>query len=69
MLVLTRRANRDPDDTLILHDKRTGATYEVIVTGVHGADVRLGVVAPRDVAVDRSEISERKHADASILTI
>ena len=69
MLVLTRRANRDPDDTLILHDKRTGATYEVIVTGVHGADVRLGVVAPRDVAVDRSEIAAEKKIAPRILTI
>ena len=39
------------------------------MTGVHGADVRLGVVAPRDVAVDRSEIAAEKKIAPRILTI
>ena len=62
-LVLTRRANRDPDDTLILHDKRTGETYRVVVTGIHGDNVRIGVVAPPHVSVDRSEIAALKQAE------
>ena len=65
MLVLTRRSGQ----SIMIHDPKADTLIEVVVTGVHGADVRLGVVAPRDIAVDRSEISERKHADASILTI
>ena len=59
MLVLTRRAQRDPDDTIILYDKRTGETYRVVVTEIHGDNVRLGVVAPKDVQVHRKEIYDQ----------
>ena len=54
---------------IMIYDPKTETTIEVTVTEVKGDQVRLGIVAPRNVAVDRSEISERKHADASILTI
>jgi len=60
MLVLTRRTGQ----MIMIYDPKTDTTIEVVVTGVHGADVRLGVVAPRDVAVDRSEIAAEKKGSA-----
>jgi carbon storage regulator len=50
MLILTRRVG----ETLMIGDEVT-----VTVLGVKGNQVRLGVNAPRDVAVHREEIYER----------
>lgn len=47
MLILTRR----PGETLKIDDDVT-----VTVLGVKGNQVRIGVVAPKDVAVHREEI-------------
>jgi carbon storage regulator CsrA len=33
------------------------------VLSVHGTQVRLGIAAPRDVAVEREEIAKRKQAE------
>ncbi len=53
MLILTRRVG----ETLMVGDEVT-----VTVLGVKGNQVRIGVNAPRDVAVHREEIYERiKH--------
>ena len=62
MLILTRRVG----ETLIIGDKVT-----VTVLGVKGSQVRIGVNAPKDVAVHRQEIYERirnepAHAEAII---
>ena len=65
MLVLTRRSGQ----SIMIHDPKADTLIEFVVTGVHGADVRLGVVAPRDVAVDRSEIAVEKKIAPRILTI
>ena len=54
MLILTRRVG----ETICIGDDIT-----VIVLGVTGQQVRLGVVAPTHVAVDRAEIRERKIAN------
>lgn len=54
MLILTRRAG----ETL-----RIGDDVEVTVMAVNGAQVRIGIKAPRDVVVDREEIAERKRLD------
>jgi carbon storage regulator len=58
MLILTRRVG----ETLMIGDDVT-----VTVLGVKGNQVRIGVNAPRDVAVHREEIYERikrEQADA-----
>jgi carbon storage regulator len=50
MLILTRRVG----ETLMIGDKVT-----VTVLGVKGNQVRLGINAPKDVAVHREEIFQR----------
>ena len=50
MLILTRRVG----EKLIIGDNVT-----ITVLGVKGAQVRVGINAPRDVTVNREEIYER----------
>jgi len=54
MLILTRRVG----ETLCIDDDVT-----VTVLGVKGNQVRIGINAPKDVAVDREEIYLRKQND------
>jgi carbon storage regulator len=54
MLILTRRVN----EALVI-----GTEITVTVLGVKGHQVRLGVNAPKDVAVHREEIFDRIEAD------
>jgi carbon storage regulator len=44
-----------------------GDDVEVTVMAVNGSQVRIGIKAPRDVAVDREEIAERKQRDRELL--
>jgi carbon storage regulator len=53
MLVLSRRVG----ETIVINDD-----IRVTVVAVQGAQVRLGVVAPRSVQVDRMEVHERCRA-------
>lgn len=50
MLILTRRVG----ETLTI-----GENVTVTVLGIKGTQIRLGIKAPRDVAVHREEIYER----------
>ncbi|MEJ7747201.1 MAG: carbon storage regulator CsrA [Luteimonas sp.] len=54
MLILTRRVG----ETLMIGDSVT-----VTVLGVKGNQVRIGINAPKDVAVHREEIYQRIHKD------
>lgn len=58
MLILTRRAGEA---------LRIGDDIEVTVMAVNGSQVRIGINAPRDIAVDREEIAERKRRDRDTL--
>ena len=53
MLVLSRKV----DQAIIIAGK-----VRVVVAEIRGESVRLGVQAPRDIAVDREEIHVRRNA-------
>lgn len=50
MLVLSRRIG----ETLVINDN-----IKLTVLGIKGNEVRIGIDAPRDVAVNRQEIHEK----------
>ena len=54
-LILTRRVG----ETILI-----GPDVTVTVLGVKGNQVRLGIEAPRDVAVHRQEVAERIRQEA-----
>ena len=54
MLILTRR----PNESI-----RFGARIRITVLGFKGNQVRIGIEAPMDVAVDREEVWERKQRE------
>lgn len=57
MLILTRRIG----ETLMIGDEVT-----VTVLGVKGNQIRLGVAAPKDVAVHRQEVYEKIQAESAV---
>ncbi len=57
MLILTRRVG----ETLMVGDEVT-----VTVLGVKGNQVRIGVNAPKDVAVHREEIYQRIQSERGV---
>ncbi len=59
MLILTRRVG----ETLMIGDD-----IKVTVLGLNGKQVRIGIEAPKDVAVHREEIYQRILAENSIAT-
>jgi carbon storage regulator len=54
MLILTRRQG----ETI-----KIGPDVEVTVMAVNGGQVRIGIKAPNNVAVDREEIADRKRRE------
>jgi len=58
--------------TLLILTRRAGETIhignDVVITviRVRGAQVRLGISAPDDVAIDRGEIFDKKQIEAEI---
>lgn len=54
-LVLTRRIG----ETICI-----GADIKVTIMEINGNQVRVGIAAPRNVIVDREEITERKRLEA-----
>jgi carbon storage regulator len=56
MLILTRRAG----ETVMI-----GKDVTITVLGVKGNQVRIGINAPKDVAVHREEIFERIQSEQS----
>ncbi|WML91226.1 carbon storage regulator CsrA [Thiothrix lacustris] len=61
MLILTRRVG----ETLMIGDN-----ISVTVLGVKGNQVRLGINAPKDVAVHREEIFERiRHEQIDVVAL
>lgn len=57
MLILTRR----PGEAMHI-----GENIRITVVDVQGNRVRMGIEAPREVVVDRSEIYERKRHERKI---
>ena len=58
MLVLTRQLNAGDKATICI-----GTDIEITLVEVKGDQVRIGVNAPRAVAVDRKEIWEAKQGE------
>ena len=54
MLILTRR----PREAIFV-----AGNVRIVVLGIRGSQVRIGIEAPEDVAVDREEIHLRKEAE------
>lgn len=57
MLILTRR----PQETI-----RVGEGITITILSVEGSKVRIGITAPRNVAVDREEVYERKQRELEV---
>ena len=57
MLILTRRAG----ETVMI-----GSDITITVLGVKGNQVRIGINAPKDVAVHREEIYERIKSEQAL---
>jgi carbon storage regulator len=54
MLILTRR---------VTEQIRIGDKITVAILGIKGNSVRIGVEAPKNIIVDREEVSERRRRE------
>ena len=57
MLVLTRREN----DSIIL--ETSDGPIEVMLTAIDGAQVRIGIKAPKSVGIVRGELKKQGRSD------
>lgn len=57
MLILTRRSG----ESIMIGDD-----IKITVLDVTGRQVRFGIAAPRNIAVDREEIADRKRAEREL---
>lgn len=57
MLILTRRRQ----EKLTLTNQNTGETIEIMVADIKGNQVRVGIAAPKHIAIARNELLERNH--------
>jgi carbon storage regulator len=55
-LILTRRIGETVN---------IGQEVSITVMAINGSQVRLGITAPKNIVVDREEISERKRVEAA----
>lgn len=55
MLILTRRVNEK-----IVIETKSGENIGVFPLAVNGSQIKIGVNASRDTAIDREEIAQRK---------
>ena len=58
MLILTRKVGESI---------RIGDDVTIMITGINGVQIRLGIDAPRSIAVHRHEVFERIKAEKSNL--
>tara|TARA_R110001583_G_scaffold25218_1_gene91433 strand:- start:2004 stop:2186 length:183 start_codon:yes stop_codon:yes gene_type:complete len=58
MLILTRR----PGEALVM-ETGSGEVIKVVVIDNRGAQVRMGVIASKEISVDREEIYLRKKGE------
>jgi carbon storage regulator len=60
MLVITRRPG---------HSVRLGQDIEVVVLRVDGAEIRIGIKAPREIPVLRRELLSRVESEAACRSV
>ncbi|MBF8727668.1 carbon storage regulator [Pseudomonas putida] len=60
MLILTRNVGK----AIII-----GGNIRVTIAGLQGNQVRLGIVAPQGVIIDREEIHQRRVAEGNVLEV
>jgi len=60
MLIITRRIG----EVLVINNSIT-----VTVLGINGCQIRLGIDAPREIAVHRKEIQDRINAEGIIKVV
>lgn len=63
MLIITRRCG----ESFNIGTKEKPRVIKVTVLGVHGNQIRIGIDAPKDLTVDREEVTKRKaHEPSSV---
>jgi carbon storage regulator len=56
MLIITRRCR----ESFNIGSKDNPREIKITLLGLHGNQIRIGIDAPKDLVVDREEITQRK---------